>query len=43
MNKVLIVIPAYNEEANILITNRMKEEASECFRLTCEAIESERE
>ena len=27
----------------ILITNRMKEEASECFRLTCEAIESERE
>ena len=27
----------------ILITNSMKEEASECFRLTCEAIESERE
>ena len=27
----------------ILITNKMKEEASECFRLTCEAIESERE
>lgn len=27
----------------ILITNLMKEEASECFRLTCEAIESERE
>lgn len=27
----------------ILTTNRMKEEASECFRLTCEAIESERE
>lgn len=27
----------------ILITNRMKEEAQECFRVTCEAIESERE
>lgn len=27
----------------IMITNRMKEEARECFRITCEAIESERE
>lgn len=27
----------------IMITNKMKEEARECFRLTCEAIESERE
>lgn len=27
----------------ILITNRMKEEAQECFRVTCEALESERE
>lgn len=27
----------------IMITNRMKEEAQECFRITCEAIESERE
>lgn len=27
----------------ILITKRMKDEATECFRLTCEAIESERE
>lgn len=27
----------------IMVTNRMKDEAQECFRLTCEAIESERE
>lgn len=27
----------------IMITNRMKEEAQECFQITCEAIESERE
>ncbi|MDO4633461.1 MAG: MurR/RpiR family transcriptional regulator [Eubacteriales bacterium] len=27
----------------ILITNRMREEAKQCFRITCQAIESERE